>query len=179
MSKAPTVINIQTPSLEFPGRPGVTPKQNAMLQAEFFIMKAVERATWAYRHNYPLVVEAMNRLQAEIATEGIATEQGQDGLVTFMFEDAMRREFFKTIELNFFSMFGEWHNIWTDLVNNISYGLTYEPIGSEIDTGLIDVPAELYSRALGSSSVYNWLLANRWAVVLVMVKMWGVVPDAK
>lgn len=141
-------------------------------------MKAVERTTWSYRHTYPLVVQTINKLQTEIATEGLATDSGREGLAAFMFEDAFAREYFKTVQLNFFAMFSEWHSVWMDLTSNIAHGLTYEPIGSEVNSAFIEIPEEIYSRTLGTKDTHQWLLANRWAVVMIMVKMWGVVPDA-
>lgn len=177
--KPPVVNVLPVPSLSYPGAPAVTGKQNFALQAEYFLVKALDRAAWTYRDEYQQLTAVMNSIQKEIATEGLATAEGISELAKFVFEDAFVREFIQTVNLNFFTMFSEWHNPWREFISNIALGLTMAPVVKhETQLGPCDIPADLQTRKYSHEYMFNWLLANNWAVIVIMLKMWGTLPDA-
>lgn len=180
--KKPTAITmLELPSLKYEGSPPCSPKQVAALQAEFFLIKALDRALWSFRDEYLEVVRVMNYIQKDLAAEGIATEQGKANLVDYVFNDTFVRDFIYSVNLNFMSMFSEWHSVWKDLINNIALGLTMAPVGSDVLNNNIqsDIPAEIRQRQISLPDMAAWLNKNNWAVILIMLKMWGSVPDAK
>lgn len=175
----PGIINVlPIPSLAYPGAPAVTGKQQFALQAEYFLVKALDRTAWAYRDEYEAVVGVMNHIQTEIAVEGLATAEGISSLVTYVFENTFVREFIQSVHLNFFTMFSEWHNPWKEFVSNIALGLTMAPVlKHEVTVVKSDIPDDLAQRKHSHEFMSSWLNANNWAVIVIMLRMWGTLPD--
>ncbi len=169
---------VVVPALDHYAKPGVmSQKQMIASQAEYFIMRSVNRAAWVFRSRGEEVWHFMNNLQMSFSFEGLAIMEGQQALQEFVFNNTFNREFLKTIEVGFTSMHSEWHNHWNELLYNIAYGIGYTPISGDGNATLNMVPEEITSRAYSTTEIAAWLQSNNWAAILVMVKLWGVVPD--
>lgn len=178
MAKQPENKEITVPALDYYPRPAImTQKQVVATQAEYFIMRSVNRASWVFRQRRDEVWNFMNNLQTNFSFEGMAVEEGRTAMREFVFNNNFNREFLKTITVGFTALHSEWHGGWDSLLYNIAYGLGDTPISSEANLTLGEVPDELTSRAYTTTEIYEWLKANNWASILTMVKMWGVVPD--
>lgn len=168
-----------TPTLEIPGRPALSPKQIYASQAEYFIMKAVDRAAWAFRGEYEDFYKFITKLQSEVATEGLATREGMDNLVDLVFSDPFNREVINYIGLVFSTMMGDYHSNWDSLLTSIASAITMSPVMSahDVPMGLNAVPEEINARMNSTDAMRKWFIANNWAVIVVMIKMWGVVRE--
>ncbi|BAW19027.1 hypothetical protein [Ralstonia phage RP12] len=150
-------------------------KQNFALAAEQIFVHALNRTVWVYRDTYA-AVDIMLKQVCNVAMESLGTQQGIDYVTNMVFynQDAVLREFLFTLQVQFFSQFGEFQAFWTELISNIAESLTCAVTGGkDVKKDLCLVPAELTERMFTPENMRDLLLANNWLIMFIFIALWG------
>lgn len=96
-----------------------------------------------------------------------------DTLVREVFSNKLIRDFVLTLQFNFFSRWGEAAENFTSLTDNLSYGLG---LSSEENSQFSVIPKQLSEALPSQDDVRLILKANKWLVVLLILKTAITVP---
>lgn len=153
-------------------RVALTVKQNFALAAEQIFTHALARTVWVYRDQYQVVELIMAEIR-NTAFESLGTDPGIARVSDLVFGDGAIREFLFTLQVQFFSQFTEFNNLWTELIHNIAMGLTNDFTTSEAKKEMSLVPEEISLRTHSSKHMKDLMLANNWLVMFIFIALWG------
>jgi hypothetical protein len=153
-------------------RVALSVKQNFALAAEEIFVHALSRTVWNYRDKYMAVEIIMAEIR-NTAMESVATEAGVARISDLVFRNEVMREFLFTLQVQFFSQFGEFHQNWVEMINYIATALTNGVIGHEVDPKLNLVPEDIRMRTYDAKHMSNLLLANTWLIMFLLIALWG------
>lgn len=148
-------------------------KQNFSLAAEQIFVHALNRTVWIYRNQYDAVDVMISEIR-NTAMESLATERGLSTVSNTVFGNEAMREFLFTLQVQFFSQFGEFQEHWQEMIGNIAASLSGEVIAApNVDPARSLVPDELGARRYSAVEMQGWLLANNWLIMYLLVSLWG------
>lgn len=149
-------------------------RQNYALVAEQIFVQALSRTMWAYREHY-VIIDAVLLTVRNIPMESLATKMGVDHVTNLVHynPDPVLREFLHTVQVQFFTQFGQFDNQWEDLIGSLATGLCGGATLSNINTALSLVPEELSGRMFVPAKLKELLLANNWLIMFIFISLWG------
>lgn len=149
-------------------------KQNFALAAEQIFVHALNRTVWVYRERLPAVDLMLSQIR-NVAMESLGTQQGISYVTEMVFytPEAAMREFLFTLQVQFFSQFGEFQSHWTEMIGHIAESLTCAVPDSVSDKKLSLIPEELTDRMFTAENMKDLLLANNWLIMFIFIALWG------
>lgn len=154
----------------------LTPKQRTLQAFRNIFDTAFELTVNSYIELLPVVVLAAREIR-ELRTESLMTPDGLDAAGGIVFEDVNIREFMATLQVNFYSLCGEYHSQYLELADAFAWGLTTNHFSQDTEASNYElVPKEIVDRVYSKTDAVKYLLVNKWLMVFVMFKYWARLP---
>lgn len=140
---------------------------------------ALQLTIFNYSDRLP-VIELVASLMSNRSIESMMSVEGISSITDEVFGDVNTREFYLTLQATFFSLMGEFHKAYRDLVESVAYGLSAGHFNEnvEAETFLL-TPKEYAERIYDYPTIVNYLLTNKWLLVYVLMRLWGRLPTTK
>lgn len=140
---------------------------------------ALQLTVFNYSDRLP-VIEAVAALMGNRSIESMMTVEGISSITEEVFGNATVREFYLTLQATFYSLMGEFHKAYRDLVESIAYGMSAGHFNEAAEAETFNLtPAEYSERVYDYPTIVNYLLTNKWLLVYVIMRLWGRLPSAK
>lgn len=158
----------------------LTQKQKTLYAFRNVFDTAFELTVIAYIDKLPVLGNVISTIR-ESAVTSIMTPDGLTYAADLVFGDTINREFVMTLQANFYSLMGEYHQTYVEFIEGIAYGLTCDTWGSDLpDIGTYNlIPVEFSEHIFDQKTVSNYLRVNKWLLIYVLLILWARVPTEK
>lgn len=157
----------------------LTPNQKTLQAFRNVFDSSLQLTVFNYSDRLIVIENIANALSLR-SVESMMTPDGISSITDEVFGDANKREFYLTLQATFFSLMGEFHKAYRDMVESVAYGLSdgHFNENAEAETFLL-TPKEYAERIYDYPTTVNYLLTNKWLLVYVLTKIWGRFPSSK